>query len=441
MENENGMNNEDKNQNGIPDWAEERVDDQTSFPEGDLGKAYTSEEKIASRIPNYKDYKWYKSPAQDGHPETAYFYTLGEKLNNAVEEGNTTEVENIIEQNPEAAAEVLPDDNPLNKEAEQAIDGGADAEVNNESVKKAIGSSFLPDLPTKEISQDEYNDMPIDDLEKADAAAIAGTGDYITVAKDLGIDEDDVSYYFEDPSFINELSDEEKEQIKNEPDKKKKIALLSMINFNKGLSASDDYGQDINATDTSVEEDATTSNSGVSPTSPSFTGGSGGGASASVSNPDLASENSDITSNASGVGSEPIVVEKDTNDAGMSGKSNEHLDDSFDNMSFNQEAHEETIKTNGQADLPDGEAHTSDSRNGSKLEIPTNEKFDLKKAIIDASKEWESNNSGGRYLPFKFTVDGDNVLVSQVGTGRKEDIDSFIKKEPFAAKQIINLIK
>lgn len=50
-------------------------------------------------------------------------------------------IENIVEGNPQKAADVLPDEGPmadLDKEAKQAIDGGADAEVKNEAVDKAI---------------------------------------------------------------------------------------------------------------------------------------------------------------------------------------------------------------------------------------------------------------------------------------------------------------
>ena len=80
----NNTNSTDLNNNGVADWYESRVDDQTTFPEGDLGRAYTSEEKIAAKIPNYKEYKWYQNPEMDGHPWTKYFYTLGEKLEKTI---------------------------------------------------------------------------------------------------------------------------------------------------------------------------------------------------------------------------------------------------------------------------------------------------------------------------------------------------------------------
>ena len=148
MENENGMNNNNNTNNTDlnNNWYESRVDDQTTFPEGDLGHAYTSEEKIAAKIPNYKDYKWYQNPEMDGHPGTKYFYTLGEKL------------ENKIETNPEKAKQTLnkiaKEDNgvskkdvqPLIKEAEQVTDGDErTSEVNNEVVDKALKNPELED--------------------------------------------------------------------------------------------------------------------------------------------------------------------------------------------------------------------------------------------------------------------------------------------------------
>ena len=47
-------------------------------------------------------------------------------------------VENAIEQNPVEAESILPDNTALNKEAEQAIDGGVDAEVRNDVVNEAV---------------------------------------------------------------------------------------------------------------------------------------------------------------------------------------------------------------------------------------------------------------------------------------------------------------
>ena len=64
----------------------------------------------------------------------------------------------------------------------------------------------------------------------------------------------------------------------------------------------------------------------------------------------------------------------------------------------------------------------------------------IKERIIQDSATWGSNNSGMKYLPFKFIVNGNDIEVSQIGTGRKESFDTFVKNEPKALKEIINLI-
>lgn len=56
------------------------------------------------------------------------------------DKGDAKQVEQIVENNPVEAAEVLPDDIPLNTEAEQAIYGGRDAEVDNDAVEDFLGS-------------------------------------------------------------------------------------------------------------------------------------------------------------------------------------------------------------------------------------------------------------------------------------------------------------
>ena len=62
----------------------------------------------------------------------------------AIEENKPEEVEEIIEEHPVEAEQVIPDESPLNTEAEQAIDGGRDAEVRNDVVEKE----------TKRLSED-----------------------------------------------------------------------------------------------------------------------------------------------------------------------------------------------------------------------------------------------------------------------------------------------
>ena len=96
------LTNEDKNNNGIPDWYEERLDDQETFLDGPLGRAYSSEEKIAEKIPNYKEYKWYRNPVQEDHLPTGYFYTLGEKIENAIESNPDEFIETMKDLDEEA---------------------------------------------------------------------------------------------------------------------------------------------------------------------------------------------------------------------------------------------------------------------------------------------------------------------------------------------------
>lgn len=342
------------------------------------------------------------------------------------------------------SGEELPENAPeeLKKEAEQLTDDDKrNDEVNNETVEKAakkIGS-FMIDIPTKEISQQEYNDMSIEDLEKADAEAMKGQGDYITVANDLGLDENDL-YYFEDPSFVNELTEEQKEEIKNEPDKEKKIGLLNKIKEAIGsFSSTGESELDINTGDVANSESASTPlTSGVSLISPSFASGSSG-ASIDVSNNvgNIENEVEAKDSKAHSTSANEIdVAEKESNYGSMnSANQNEHLDDTLDNLSFEETKHNEEVKSNEQFELGGTEGHTSDSNEG--VQLPElNSAEDVKKAIIDDSKNWNSENSGSRFLPFKFTVVGDEVIVSQIGTARKEDFDLFAKDEPGSVNQI-----
>ena len=390
----------DANQNGIPDWFESREDDQTSFPEGDLGHAYTSEEKIAAKIPNYKDYKWYQNPAVEGHPGTEYFYTLGEKIENKIESGEITPDE-------------LPENSAIQKEAEQLTDSNPyNDEVNNEAIK--------------EISQEDFNKMSLDDIEKADAEAMKGEGDYLTVAQDLGLD--DIPYYFEQqgykPEDLSNLTEEQKEEIKNEPEKENKLSKLKSF-----LSFGGKINTELPIEETSIEEKENTPiTSGVRTAGFSFLGNSSGSASpASI----RGSENGNVDSNNSSSragstnGNTPDVAEMDGNIASTIGANKiEHIDNTLDDLSFKDVEHEETIKTDEQADLPSGETWTENNDHWELHDI----------------KEMMTKQGGGTYLPFKFTVENGELYISQIGTGRKLPFDDFLKAEPTAGKQIIEVI-
>ena len=169
-------NNIDKNNNGVPDWYESRVDDQTTFPEGDLGHAYTSEEKIAAKIPNYKEYKWYQNPAMDGHPGTEYFYTLGEKLENKIENNPKEAKQTLNEIAKEDNGISKKDVQPLIKEAEQVTDGDErTSEVNNDVVDEALenpklesilGNVELDNFNEDDVIDEDIIDKPIFDFEE-----------------------------------------------------------------------------------------------------------------------------------------------------------------------------------------------------------------------------------------------------------------------------------
>lgn len=377
--------NQDENQNGIPDWFEEKQDVDKFEAQGNaFDNAYTSEEAISRNIPDYKSYKWYKQP------EEGYFYSLGEKVEDKIESG-------------EIAPEELPEGSDIQKEAEQLTD----------------------DNPRNdEVSNEAYQKMDIDEIAALDEKAMKGESPYMTVATELGLDENDLAY-FEDPSFIENLTEEQKEEIKNEPDKENKISLLKAFfipTFNPSVP-------DIQTDETTIEESSTPKvTSGVSPKVGSFLGGGSGSLSAGggSSNGGIPDSSSSISSNTgSGAETNVEVAERDANDASLNGANDsEHIDETIDDLGFENEKHEENIKTNEQADLPDGEFH---SKNKERYELP-----DIRNLI--------KQNGGGTYLPFKFTLEGDEIMVSQIGTGRKEPIDDFLKHEPFAGKQIVEIM-
>lgn len=433
MENENITNNEDLNNNGIPDWAEsfDRKSANRPLPEGEdnnFAYEYDNEESIKQYIPNFREYKWYQQP------DTKKYYSYGEKI------------EDLIEQNPEESIETMKqiadanhnvseeDIKPLIEEAEQITDSNPNNdEVNNQVVEEVI--------------QKVYDDMPLDELEKADAAAIKGEGAYITVAQEMGLDENDL-YYFEDPSFLESLTPEQKEEVKNEPDKKLKLAKLESfrdlpIDNVSGveLDMSVLPNQPISGTEYEKIED--TKGSTPRPTiGHSFLGG-GSSSSVSASGGSLDAN----IDNGTDAHSSPSSLEKDVEveDANTgstnSANNSEHIDEITDDLGFEQEDHEENIKSNEQAQLANGETWT-ENNDHFKLELPEKpNKNDIKEALLKDSETWNNGNSGSKYLPFRFVKDGDNILVSMIGTARKEDFDTFIKHEPGALSKLINLIK
>ena len=406
---------EDKNQNGIPDWYEERTDDQTSFPEGDLGHAYTSEEKLAAKIPNYKDYKWYKNPAQDGNENTSYFYTLGEKIEDLVE-NNPQESKEVLEQIADTNPEISEKDvQPLVKEAEQLTDNNPNNdEVSNQAVE--------------EVSKKVFDKMSLDDIEKADAAAMTGDAPYLQVAQDLGFDEDDFLYYFEQagykPEEVENLTEEQKDEIRKIENKDDKFAKLKDFISSLGGKVNTELQPEENKIEL---EENTPISSGPRTAGFSFLGSSGGSASApSVRGTNVSVDSNNSSSNAGNTnGNIPDVAEMDGNIASTNSANEiEHIDNTFDDLGFKDVEHEKNIKSNEQADLPDGETWTEN-----------NDHFDLPNI-----KEMMTKQGGGIYLPFKFTIENGELYISQIGTGRKLPFDEFLKVEPTAGKQLIEVM-
>ena len=419
---------QDKNNNGIPDWVEERVDDQTEFADGPMGMAYEDEDTIAKNIPDYKNYKWYKQPEEN------YYYTLGE----AIENNNAEEVENLIEENPEQAQDVLTGD--LKEEAEQITDGDKRTdEVSNEVVEKALKKpgSFLIDIPT-------YNDMSIDDIEKADAQAMAGEAPYMEVGEETeenNIEDIVNDYPTELPQEEEQVEEQEKKDITLPEIASSDMSIENVGGANASLPSISGGSAISSNPDNIISNESLGTTGGISPIDPTFSGGGSAGVSTNGIDVDITEETNNTSSNAGG-GEVNTEVSEDGNTGSVNGaNSNEALDNTLDNLSFDETEHKEDIKTNEQFELGGKEGHTA---TGNKNELPKlSEKDDLnaiKERIIQDSATWGSNNSGMKYLPFKFIVNGEDVEVSQVGTGRKESFDTFIKKEPRALKQILNLI-
>lgn len=421
---------QDSNKNGIPDKFEyQETSDLVDFkPQGNaFDYAYENEDQIAKNIPDYKNYQWYKEPNE------GYFYSLGQKVEDLIEqhpEESTEVIEQLADINPEVSEE---DVKPLIEEAKQLNDSNPNNdEVNNQVIE--------------EVTQEVFDNMDIDDIAKADEAAMKGEGTYITVAQEIGLNENDL-YYFEDPSFLESLTPEQKEEVKNEPDKKLKLTKLESfrdLNVDSVNGTNPDMNilpnQEISGTEyDEIDKPKTVARPTIGH---SFLGGSSGGSiSTGGSNVSADIDNSnDAHSNPSSL--ETDVKIEDANNASTNGTNNsEHIDEVLDDLGFEQEKHEENIKPNEQADLPDGETWTEDNDHF-KLELPEKPtKNDLKAALLKDSENWQNGNSGSKYLPFRFVKDGDNLLVSLIGTARKEDFDTFVKYEPGAVQKLVNLIK
>ena len=85
-----------------------------------------------------------------------------DNLKEAVDEGDTKEVESIIEEHPEESQEVLPEDTPIQEEAEQITDdtNKINDEVNNEVVEDFVNDIRFKDIENKPYYDDWINSEP-----------------------------------------------------------------------------------------------------------------------------------------------------------------------------------------------------------------------------------------------------------------------------------------
>lgn len=435
MENENGMNNNiDLNNNGIPDQFEyQESSDLVDFkPQGNaFDYAYENEDQIAENIPNYKNYQWYKEPNE------GYFYSLGEKLEDKIESGEIT-------------PEMLPEGSDIQKEAEQLYDDNP----NNDEVNNEVIENTVEKIADEVISKEEYDAMSIDEIEQRDAETLTEGKPYMAIAKDMGLNEEDL-FYFEQPEFIESLTPEQVEEVKNEPDKQKKIELLKAhyesgnndASENLGISGgniSGDVSGNFQPYDEFVSNNPPTIGSFLGGTGNVGVGGGGGVSAGSVSDYGFDDKGNNSTSSEAGKGqTTDVEVEGlDANTASLNGANSvEHLDNSLDELGFKDTKHNKEIKSNEQADLPDGEFHEKDKEELElKLpEAPTND--DIISYLEKDSANWENGDSKAKYLPFRFFIKDGELYGTVIGHGKPEKIQDFMKHEILAKGKISNIVK
>ena len=416
------MINEDLNNNGVPDWAEsfDRKSANKPLPEGEdnnFAYEYDNEESIAQYIPNFREYKWYQQP------DTKKFYSYGEKLEDKIESGEIT-------------PEQLPEGSDIQKEAEQLYDDNPyNDEVNNEVVSKV-----------------DFDNLSIDEIEKRDAETITEGKPYMAIANDMGLEEEDL-LYFEQPDFIENLTPEQVEEVKNEPDKQKKIELLKGLSGNyaeDNIKIESSGGAVSNAPIGSIGTSVTPIDDNPPVTSQvrkagSFLGGTGGGGigAGSVSNFDFADKSDNTVSEAGkGQDTDIEVSKRDANTASLNGANSlEHLDDSLDELGFKDTKHNKEIKPDEQADLPSEEFHEKDKESFElKLpEKPDNE--DIISYLEKDSENWENGDSKSKYLPFRFFIKDGELYGTVIGHGKPEKIEDFMKHEILANGKISNMIR
>lgn len=418
-------NNEDLNNNNIPDWAEsfDRKSANKPLPVGednDFAYEYDNEESIAQYIPNFREYKWYQQP------DTKKFYSYGEKLEDKIESGEIT-------------PEQLPDGSDIQKEAKQLYDDNPyNDEVNNEAISKV-----------------DFDKLSIDEIEKIDAETINDGKPYMTVANDMGLEEEDL-FYFEQPEFIEDLTPEQTEEVKKEPDKQKKIELLKRFSGNYNNKNIEDIEYSNKKIDTPPIESATGSSFSINDNpnitskirkAGSFLDGTGirsGGISAGdVSDFSIDDKSDDIISKKNKAQPSDIEVsERDANTASLNGANSlEYLDNSLDELGFKDTKHNKEIKSNEQADLLSEEFHEK-NKESFELKLPENpSNKDIISYLKKDSVNWENGDSKSKYLPFRFFIRDGEMFGTVIGHGKPEKIENFMKHEILARGKISNIIK
>lgn len=426
MKNENELtNNEDLNNNNIPDWVEsfDRKSANKPLPVGeynDFAYEYDNEESIAQYIPNFREYKWYQQP------DTKKFYSFGEKLEDKIESGEIT-------------PEQLPEGSDIQKEAEQLYDDNPyNDEVNNEAISKT-----------------DFDKLSIDEIEKIDSETINDGKPYMTVANDMGLEEEDL-FYFEQPEFIEDLTPEQVEEVKKEPDKQKKIELLKGFSGNYNNKNIEDIEYSNKKIDTPPIESATGNSFSIND-NPNITSrirkagsfldgiGTGGGSIGvgSVSNFDFDDKsNNTVSKTNKGQPNDVEVSKRDANTASLNGANSlEHLDDSLDELGFKDTKHNKEIKSNEQADLLSEEFHEK-NKESFELKLPENpSNDDIISYLEKDSENWENGDSKSKYLPFRFFVRDGELYGTVIGHGKSEKIKDFMKHEILAKGKISNIIK
>lgn len=426
MKNENELtNNEDLNNNGVPDWAEsfDRKSANKPLPVGednDFAYEYDNEESIAQYIPNFREYKWYQQP------DTKKFYSFGEKLEDKIESGEIT-------------PEQLPKGSDIQKEAKQIYDDNPyNDEVNNEAISKV-----------------DFDKLSIDEIEKIYAETINDGKPYMTVANDMGLEEEDL-FYFEQPEFIEDLTPEQVEEVKKEPDKQKKIELLKRFSGNYNNKNIEDIEYSNKKIDTPPIESATGNSFSINDNpnitskirkAGSFldgTGIRGGSISAGdISDFSIDDNSDDIISKKNKVQPNDVEVSKiDANTASLnSANSLEHLDNSFDELGFKDTKHNKEIKSNEQADLLSEEFHEK-NKESFELKLPENpSNKDIISYLKKDSVNWENGDSKSKYLPFRFFIRDGEMFGTVIGHGKPEKIENFMRHEILAKGKISNIIK